>query len=197
MSGAVTKLTVFNMALAELQQEPVGDVNDTGFNASILRLYYDSALDSALKASSWDFATKYVQLTLQSEADNITPFQYLYQLPADFLEFQELYDAYGNQVTYQNTYEGLRAKSKPVYLRYTFRNENFGSYDTTFCQALAFSLADLASSRILGSLNREDYLEGRAGREQMKALNKSVGKNNQSYKISSTWVNTHNSMTNG
>lgn len=191
MSGAVTKLSVFNMALAELQQEPILDVNDTGFAASTLRLYYDTALDTALKATSWDFATKYVQLTLQSEADNITPFQYLYQLPTDFLEIQDVYNSDKDSVEYQVLNEGLRSNTKPIYLKYTFRNTDYGSYDTSFCQALAFNLADLACSRILGSLNKQDYLEGRAGREQMKAMNKSIGKGQQTYKINSSWVNTH------
>lgn len=193
MSGSITQLTVFNMALAELQQEPVLDINDTGFNASILRLYYDTALDTALKATSWDFATKYVQLTLQSEADNVTPFQYRYQLPIDFLEFQQVYDKDRRQVEYQNTSEGLYSNTKPLFLKYTFRNINYGSYDSNFCRALAYSLADLASSRILGSLNKQDYLEGRAGREQLIAANKAIGKNQQHYKMDSSWVNIRHS----
>lgn len=191
MSGTITKLNVLNMALAELQQEPVLDENADTSNAATLRTYFDTALDVALKAHAWDFATKYVELTLDSDADNITPYSYLFQLPEDFLEFQRVYDENGETSEYQNTSEGLYTNSNPAYLKYTYRNTDFGTYDSAFAQALAFSLAELASSSIIGNQGREQYLEGKAGRKEAIAASKSVGRGKTTYNLGSTWANVH------
>lgn len=191
MSGTITKLNVLNMALAELQQEPILDENADDTNAVTLRTYFDTALDVALKSHSWDFATKYIQLTLDSDAANITPYAYLFQLPEDFLEFQRVYDENFNPIDYQNTADGLYTNTASTYLKYTYRNTDFGSYDSAFSQALAFSLAELCAATIVGTQAREQYLEGKAGRKEAIAANKSIGRGKSTYRIDSTWAAVH------
>ena len=179
------------MALAELQQEPIADENEDSSNAVTLRTYFDTALDVALKSHSWDFATKYVELTLDSDAANITPYTYLFQLPTDFLEFQRVYDEDFEPIDYQNTADGLYTNESSTYLKYTYRNTDFGTYDSAFSQALAFSLAELCASTIVGNQGREQYLEGKAGRKEAIAANKSIGRGKSTYKVDSTWANVH------
>lgn len=188
MSGSVTQLTVFNMALAELQQEPITDVNDDSDKAATLRLYYDTALDVALKSHSWDFATKYATLTLVSDAENITPYTYLYALPDDFLEFQRVYNEDFDPVDFRNTSEGLYSNDSPLYMNYTYRCTDFGLFDTAFAQSLAFSLAELAAAKLLGSINREEFIEGKAGRKQAIAANKGIGRGQTTYRLESNWA---------
>lgn len=179
------------MALAELQQEPIADENEDSSNAVTLRTFFDTALDTALKAHPWDFAIKYTQLTLVSEEDNVTPYQFLFQLPADFLEYVRVYDSQGTSVVYEaGANNALYTNTNPAYLKYIYRNTDFGSYDSSFAECLAVTLAEKCASKIVGTQGREQYLEGKAGRVQAIAASKSVGRGKSTYLIDSTWANT-------
>ena len=66
-SMLVNRLNVFNLALMQLQQEPVLDVNSHTAELAKLRAVEQMAIETVLQSHRWDFAIKKVELTYVSD----------------------------------------------------------------------------------------------------------------------------------
>lgn len=185
MATSISKLTVYNLALAELEQEPVVSLSTDSRNLKVLNNAYDLALYTALKARNWDFATTFVQLNLISDASNLSPYTHLYALPNDFIEFQRVFDTDGNDVEFINTADGLYTNADPCYIQYTKLITDYSKFDEDFIKLLAYSLAELCAAEIQGDTQKEDFLSKKVDKIEAIAASKSVGKARGRYNITS------------
>lgn len=176
------------MALAHLEQEPIASVDDTGANGSIMRVYYDTALQTSLMSHDWDFATTFQSLALISSADNLSPYQYLYAEPTNFLKFQRMYDDDGNDVPYIKTNDGIYADANPCYVQFTKFVDDYSKFNAHFVELLSFRLAELSAERILGSTSARDFLGQEHNKKQAVAASNSIGRSNSKAKMQSDWV---------
>lgn len=184
MVSSISKLTVYNMALGLLEQEPIVSLSSDSANTKILNNNYELALRTCLKGRAWDFATTFATLTLISDAANLSGYAYLYSLPNDFLEFQKVYDTDNEDVEYIRTSDGIYSDASPCYIRYTKFIETYSQFDEDFIHLLAYTLAEMSTGEILGDTQKQDYLSKKADRLEAIAASKSVGRTQVRYDIS-------------
>jgi|DEB0MinimDraft_6_1074348.scaffolds.fasta_scaffold02694_4 hypothetical protein len=183
MSSSISKLTVYNLALAELEQGPIVSLASDNQNVKTLNNAYELALRTCLKSRNWDFATTFATLVLISDADNITPFAYQYALPVDFLEIQKIYDSDNKRVDYIRTADGLYTDASPAYLQYTKYFEDYSQFDENFIELISMTLAEFCAAEITGDLNKQDFISKKNDRLDAIAASKSVGRTRKHYNI--------------
>jgi hypothetical protein len=191
MSTSISKLTVYNLALAELEQEPIVALSSDTRNTKVLNNAYELALHTCLKARNWDFATTFATPNLVSSATNLSGYAYLYSLPNNFLEFQKVFDSDRKNVEYIRTAEGLYTDASPVYLQYTKSFEDYSKFDEHFIQLLAYTLAEFCAAEITGDTQKEDFLSKKNDKLEGIAASRSVGRTRAKYDITtgSSFVN--------
>jgi hypothetical protein len=194
MSHTVTKLTIFNWALDELEKEHVTSENDTSAKGATLRNNWEFAFFGTLKAHDWSFATDYATLTLLSAATNLSPHERLYQLPTDLLKIQRVFDGDDDDVAHIVTAQGLFTDANPAYMQYTKKldDANLSQYDIDFLKAVAYHLAELSAGGILGETAKEEFLEEKSGRMQGIAASQNVNRSPKQYKVESDWITVRN-----
>ena len=164
------------MALGELGQGSIVTLTSEDEAVKTLNNAYDLALRTSLKGRNWDFATTFAQLALNSSADNLSPYEYLYNLPSDFLEIQRVYNTNDVDIDYIRTKEGLYTDANPAYIQYTAFTEDYSKFDEDFIHLVAMTLAEMCASKIDGSTQKEDFLMKKNQKIEAIAASKSVGR---------------------
>lgn len=191
MATELSKLTVYNLALAELEQEPIVALSADTRNVKVLNNAYNLVLRTCLKARNWDFATTFATPNLISAATNLSGYARLYALPNDFLEFQKVFDSDRKNVDYIRTAEGLYTDANPVYIQYTKYFEDYSKFDEHFIQLLAYTLAEMCAAEITGDTQKEDFLGKKNDKLEGIAASRSVGRTRARYDITtgSSFIN--------
>jgi|GEM_PF-6055359 len=189
----VSRLNVFNLALLQLGKEPVLDVNANTIEIAKLREVETFAIESLLQASRWDFAVKKTELTFIADYTN-GEFSKLYSLPNDCLEIWRVYDLDNQDIDYAKVDQGLTSDSLRVFVEYTkiMGGNDYGKFDATFCEALAFKMAGLVAPSVQHSDTKTDYINSNSIKKQGIAASKAVGRGSRTYTQSTTWLNGRN-----
>ena len=184
MADAITKLSIYNGALIELGQSVLSSLasGDAEILAT-LNNQFPKALRSTLKAQNWDFDSTYARPNLISSAVNDTPYQHQYELPNDFLKFQRVMDSNKNKVDYENNRDGFYADANPVIIKYTAVVEDYKKFDDDFANLVSYNLAELCADAIVGSAQKQQYLDGKTDKLESVATSNSVGKSGGKYSI--------------
>lgn len=157
---AISKTTIFNMALNELGvSAPIENANTQDDNrAIVLNNFYEIARDEVLKAFDWNFAEKYRVLTPRKDECLDPRFKYVYDFPNDCLSAREVYLYEGDQKKKKFRISANEVGSKvilvehdKIILRYTRRVEKEDFLDSEFAMSLALYLAALTGNSITGS----------------------------------------------
>ena len=157
---AISKTTIFNMALNELGvSAPIENANTQDDNrAIVLNNFYELARDEVLKAFDWNFAEKYRVLTPRKDECLDPRFKYVYDFPNDCLSAREVYLYEGDQKKKKFRISANEVGSKvilvehdKIILRYTRRVEKEDFLDSEFAMSLALYLAALTGNSITGS----------------------------------------------
>jgi len=126
------------MALVKLGQEPISSLSQDTKNARLCNAVFEMCRNEVLEGHPWYFATKTVELASVAVADPNGEFQYVYQLPADFLKIIYVDD-------WKQTFEirdgYLMCDEEPVKLKYLFENSNPGTWSYSFAQCLSWRVA--------------------------------------------------------
>lgn len=190
-SMLVNRLNVFNLALMQLQQEPVLDVNSHTAELAKLRAVEQMAIETVLQSHRWDFAIKKAELTYVSDY-TLGEYTKLFALPNDSLEIWRVYDIDGQDIDYAKVSDGLISNNDRVFVEYTFLQVDYGKYDATFCEALALKMAALVSPSVQHSDSKTDYISSNAGKKQAIAASKAVGRSPRTWTQSTTWLDGRN-----
>lgn len=144
MAESVTALC--NLALSRLGAERIGNYEtDTSDPAIYCRIHYAQARNEVLEQADWSCAT--TRQNLAALSDNLTPFRYAYQLPADpavrrpiclvdaslYLDLPEEPYRIEGQVLYTDL--------TPCILRYVYQLEDTRLYSALLTKAIYLRLA--------------------------------------------------------
>lgn len=77
----MTKLELWNMALAHLRAAPVGDMSEMTAQAIACRSFYSTVKGQVLESAPWRFATSWLQVPELAEASPV--WAHVYQVPAE------------------------------------------------------------------------------------------------------------------
>ncbi len=111
----MTKLEVANLALSKLNAIPMGTWDDTGKNATQIKLHYNVALEAVCKEVPWVDLLEVEQLGGGTE-ENGTNFRYEYYLPEDCLKLYEV-DGYAH-TPFKRAKDRLYCNVKDPFINY-------------------------------------------------------------------------------
>ncbi len=157
----MSKAQIFNIALNVLGVSiPLENPNSTDNRAILLNNYYELARDYVLKDFDWNFASTFKELSLSEIQSEITNYKYTYDYPNDCICARDVFqkgDYAQQEFSISSSKDGntviLTNVENPI-LRYTRRVEKEIYFSCEFSMALAYYLASLTSSVIVGSIQK-------------------------------------------
>lgn len=149
-----TKIDICNLALVRLNLNPIQSLTQATKEARVLAAIYDSALDAALRAHPWNFATRAQALALTGEEH--PRWTWVYAMPPDCVWAREIYNPRGRDKIEFEIARGARGRvvltdEEQATLIYTERVTNPTEYDQLFVSALAYALAAEMAVAIKGN----------------------------------------------
>jgi hypothetical protein len=137
-----SKISIINEALLMIGEELMASAEEESRIGDNVRALYDNVRKTALEQYNWFFASKTAQLQLVDTLPLITDFNKVYQLPNDFLGLSRFFvsDPNGGK-KYRLESGRILTTFDQVVIKYTFLNENEGTYTGLFCSYLSSLLA--------------------------------------------------------
>lgn len=171
----LTKVQLISNALTLIGSSPITSLENGGNIVTAAIQAYDFLLPAKLCENSWRFACTIQQLAQLVEKPVVQQWQYIYQLPANFLKTIHMYPQNYDFEFYENgkIYSNLKG---PLFLEYVFMpvQQNIPDYfNNYFVYELAAYLA-LANAQ---NVNYATYLEGK--REIQRAIAMSIDSQNR------------------
>lgn len=156
---------ICNRALQKLGASRITSITEDSSNARACNVAYEPVRDAELRAHSWSFSIKRVQLAADSTGPDFGPAN-AFTLPGDYLCLREP-DESENHIDLDWQVEGnkiITDDAAPLNVRYTFKVTDPNSMDALFREALATKLAfelceELTQSNSKKESMREDYKE--------------------------------------
>lgn len=157
----ISKAQLYNITLNILGiSTPLENANSTDNRAILLNNYYEMARDFVLKDFDWNFANKYRKLSLSNEQNENFKYEFCYDYPNDCICARDVYDK-NTDKTYKFLITSLDSGQKAILcdvedaiLRYTKRVDKEVFFTCEFSMALAYYLASLTSSVLVGSIQK-------------------------------------------
>lgn len=159
MSAGDSKVSIINIGLAALGEDPISDVNAPYNRAIKMNAAYDRVRRQALESHPWRFAKKLAQLAANATAP---AFGYgaAYDLPADFVRMfddaddgEQDWEVVGNQV--------MTDAGGPLNVVYIFDQTDPTKYPPLFCTVLGLMLASDQCEAITQSDSKQTKVDAR------------------------------------
>ena len=177
-----TKIDICNLALVRLNLNPIQSLTQATKEARVLSAIYDNALDTALRAHPWNFATRAATLALLPEEH--PRWTYVYACPQDCVWAREIYNPRSRVEKIE--FEIARGAAGRVVLTdeeqatlvYTERVTNPSEYDQLFISALAYALAAEMAVAIKGNAQLQAQMANfyRQNVDQARAVDSAEGR---------------------
>lgn len=148
----ISKITICNLALAQLGQAPISSLEQDDEKARRLNLFYDPVRDEVLRTHNWAFAGAEEPLAL-IETDTENPNRYIYKYPAEALFVRRVFsrDGRGEALKFREVFRTdlhsrvLAVDCPRAYAEYTRRILDENLFDAAFVKSFSLALAcDLA-----------------------------------------------------
>lgn len=149
-------VSICSNALISLGASPIADFNETGDRARMCANLYPSNRDALLRSHTWNCCIKRVALA----ADLTLPeygFRGRYLLPGDWLRTVRLEGSSGWSAEYRQEGRYILTDGGAS-LRYVFRNENEGTWDTLLVEVMTALMAWRLSYPVTKSTSLRDSL---------------------------------------
>ena len=155
-----SKVEIFNKALYLLGKSRVDSPTEDNENARVLASIYDSCLDELLVTMPWNFAVTRQTLTVITGAVNLSPFDYVYQLPQ--LPYCLRVLSINNDVQDNYIIEGryLYTDELSVNVSYIGRITDPQQFSPEFVKSLSLLMASESANALTGSSSTGENLYG-------------------------------------
>ena len=145
----ISKITICNLALAQLGQAPISSLTQEDEKARRLNLFYEPVRDEVLRTHNWGFATVWEPLALMEKQDNC----FLYKYPQEALFIRRVYQPSYKNTAFRELFHPkyrtrvLESAAPQAWAEYTRRVEDESQFDAAFVKSFSLALAaDLALS---------------------------------------------------
>lgn len=158
---AATDLEIANLALSRLGQRPVSALTGSEPDAQLMNSLMGGTRREVLSMFPWNCAIKRETLTHSAIVENLTGFDYAYQLPTDLVR---VLDVNGDKnYTYRIEGEYLFSDAGTgdpveITLRYIFNLATVSLWDELLEEAMVLKLAEKACIRVTNNLNLLGFL---------------------------------------
>lgn len=148
----ISKISICNLALAQLGQSPISSLEQENEKARRLNLFYAPVRDEVLRTHNWAFAAVAEPLALLEEQANEQG-RFVYKYPAEALFIRRVFDPNRSRLPFQEFFRPdlhsrvLVIPSQQAYGEYTRRITDENLFDAAFIKSFSLALAcDLAVS---------------------------------------------------
>lgn len=145
----ISKITICNLALAQLGQAPISSLTQEDEKARRLNLFYEPVRDEVLRSHNWGFATAEEPLALVEKQEN----RFLYKYPQEALFIRRVYRPQYKNTPFRELFNSkyrirvLESACPQAWAEYTRRAEDENQFDASFVKSFSLALAaDLAVS---------------------------------------------------
>lgn len=139
MTLAISAVSISNLALVKLGQEPISSLTQDTKNARLCNAVFEACRNEVLEGHPWSFATKTAELaSIDGDEDTLGEWNFLYQKPADFLKMLRGED-WKQEFEIRDAY--LMANDEPLKIKYIFECTNTGLWSYSFAQCLSWRVA--------------------------------------------------------
>lgn len=148
----ISKITICNLALAQLGQAPISSLEQDDERARRLNLFYEPVRDEVLRTHNWGFAGAEEPLIF-IENDSADTARFLYKYPTEALFIRRVFtkDAPQQPLKFREIFRTdlhcrvLEANVPEAYAQYTRRILDENLFDPAFVKSFSLALAcDLA-----------------------------------------------------
>lgn len=148
----ISKITICNLALAQLGQAPISSLEQEDEKARRLNLFYEPVRDEVLRTHNWGFAGVAEPLALLEKEPDVQN-GYTYKYPAEALFVRRVFDPQSPEVSlaFKESFRTdlhcrtLTVSSRRAHAEYTRRITDENLFDPAFVKSFSLALAcDLA-----------------------------------------------------
>jgi hypothetical protein len=177
----MTALEIANLALTRMNESTIDALTDDTYIAGLIRLFFKPVADEVTVEDDWQFARTRKALVEDTTSENLTNYQYMYDLPADCImprgltskqqyeiELGKLYTDDNDDPVLIYTCEIVKNETDPV-SGFDIPVMQITNLPVTFCQAIALRLG----SQIAPKITDNYALATALGREYLVMLEKS------------------------
>lgn len=166
MGSDLSALSVLNMAVDMLDDEPLSSPTDDNKVGRLLRRWFPLTRDQLLRKHPWKFAAVRASLAVDPTAPPFG-FAYRYALPAGYLRAYSIQSDgvfEGRDIPYTIENDGTDKlfiytdQSAPLYLKFIRRVVDVNIWDPLFCMAVAARCARMSAVNITGKTSYLDRL---------------------------------------
>lgn len=150
---AISQVSISSNALLILGANPISSVEESTDRARICASLWDYVRDDLLRSHPWNCCTKRIVLA----ADVATPaydYSYQFTLPSDFIRLCSVGE-YGHEPDHMLEGGKILCDESTLNLRYIYRNEDLGTWDSMLIQAMTLALAARIAYAITQSTSME------------------------------------------
>lgn len=154
-----SKIDISSNALILLGDNPISSFSEGSFGATAAANLYDGVYEALLSAHPWSFALKEQYLSQLTQApENITGYNYAYQLPTDMIRIWETFTHSNYVIVGDLLYSNLNE----ILMRYIYKPDE-QSLPPHFVKALEYKLASefavfIGESGNLAGLYEQKYI---------------------------------------
>lgn len=111
------KVEICSNALLFLGHNPISSFNEPGAGALLSKSLYESTYRDFLSSSNWNFAKKYSNLNRLTGTPDHPEYQYIFQLPVDYLRLDSTIPA----IDYEIMEDKIYTNQPEVHVEYVYR----------------------------------------------------------------------------
>jgi len=165
----MNKVQVANLALSNLGEAPIQNLNDNNARARIANSRVDDVIRTVLRMHDWNSAM--TRVALSKIDDPLFGWNSTFQLPADYIKVIEVWPISKFRVQGQN----LLSNEATLNLLYIYEPEDINSLDVLLAEAIALKLA----VEITETLTGKDGLKDRMMQKYLMALQEARSANSK------------------
>ena len=165
----MNKVQVANLALSNLGEAPIQNLNDNNARARIVSSRVDDVIRTVLRMHDWNSAMTRVELTKID--DPLFGWNSTFQLPSNYIKVIEVWPVSKFRVQGLN----LLSNEATLSLLYIFEPDDIGTLDVLLAEAIALKLA----VEITETLTGKDGLKDRMMQKYLMALQEARAANSK------------------
>ena len=148
----MNKVSVANLALSNLGEAPIQNLNDNNARGRIANALIDNVVRTVLRSHDWNSAMKRVVLT--KVTDPLFGWNSTFQLPADYIKVIEVWPVSRYRVQGDN----ILSNESTLSLLYIYEPADINSLDVLLAESLALKLAVEMAETLTGKDGLKDRM---------------------------------------
>lgn len=158
-----SEVSICNIAIVRVGHDQILSLDQDNKAARLCKLLYPELRDTMLRAHTWNFAIKRIELALSTETPGDDEFEFAHVVPDDCLKILTVLDNYTHRVeTNAAGQKVIVSNEETQYLRYVSKVTDPNLMDPLFRQALSLTIAAAIAVPLTENAKLAEVISGQA-----------------------------------